>query len=79
MTHYEDISYFFDHRITKIFIEALTIFQNGSILAKRGTLNLVFMAKFNNIPIVAHGGSWNYCGYAPIDYKSLEEKYGPSL
>ena len=73
---YQDLSYFLEESITKIFIEAEYIFSNGSILAKQGSLNVALMGKYHNIPVVAVGGSWLYNCWAPVNDQDLEERYG---
>lgn len=73
---YQDISYFFEGTVTKIFIEAEYIFSNGSILAQQGALNIALLGKYYNIPVVSVGGSWLYNGWAPVSHEALEERYG---
>lgn len=75
--HYQDVSYFLEGAITKIFIKADYLFANGSLLAKKGALNIVLLGQYYNIPIVACGGSWNYNGWSPLSESALSEKYGP--
>lgn len=65
---YSDLSYFLEGSVTKIFIEAEYIFANGSILAKSGALNVAIMGNYYNIPVIAVGGSWLYCGcWGPVN------------
>lgn len=63
---YADVTYFLEGSITKLFLEGLYIFANGSMLAKKGSLNLVLLAEYYHIPVVGCGGSWNYNGWAPL-------------
>jgi hypothetical protein len=74
--HYPDISYFLEGTVTKIFCQADFIFSNGSILAKKGALNIVLMGQYFNIPVVGCGGSWNFNGWSPLSEDALKEKYG---
>ena len=76
MCRYQDLSYFLEGTITKIFIEADYIFSNGSILAKQGSLNVALMGKYHNIPVVAVGGSWHFNSWGPVSEEALEERYG---
>lgn len=73
---YSDITYFLEGSVTKIFIEAQYIFANGSILAKKGTLNLVLLAEYYHIPVVGFGGSWSYNGWTPLSESALFDRYG---
>jgi translation initiation factor 2B subunit (eIF-2B alpha/beta/delta family) len=36
------------------------------MLAKKGSFNIILLAKYFNIPVVACGGSYNYNGWAPL-------------
>lgn len=63
-------------KITKVICEGDMVFSNGSMLAKKGTLNLVLLAASYNLPIVGCTGSWNYNGWSPFSYEALAAKYG---
>lgn len=65
--------------MTKVFVEASFIFSNGSLLAKKGCLNIILLAIAKNIPIIGCSGSWNYCQFEAISEELLEEKYGPTV
>ena len=76
---YSDITYFLESSVTKIFLEAQYIFANGSFLAKKGSLNLVLLAEYYNVPVVGCGGSWNYNGWTPLTESALVDHYGESV
>lgn len=73
------MTYFLEGSITKLFLEGLYIFANGSMLAKKGSLNLILLAEYYHIPVVGCGGSWNYNGWAPLGESALVEHFGNDI
>ena len=79
LCRYEDVAVLLEDTVNKIFIEADVIFGNGSILAKRGSLNIVLLAKHYKKTIVGSCGSWTYCGDCPISDDEVEDIYGDTI
>jgi translation initiation factor 2B subunit (eIF-2B alpha/beta/delta family) len=65
--------------ISKVLIDGVVVFGNGSILARKGVSNIVEMAHYFVKTVVASCGTWNYCGECPMSERELEELYGEQV
>ena len=43
---YEDVAVLLEDTVRKVFVDCCVIFRNGNILAKKGALNIVLLAKY---------------------------------
>lgn len=73
---YEDVAVLLEDTVKKVFFDGFVVFSNGSILARKGTLNIVLLARYYGREVIGVCGSWNYCGDAPMSDLELEDKYG---
>ena len=51
---YEDTAFILEQVVDKLIIQANIVFANGSILAKKGTLNMILMAKHFKVITVGY-------------------------
>lgn len=62
---YEDAAIALEQCVDKMIFEANIVFSNGSMLVKKGILNLILLAKHFKVLVIGYCGSWRFCRESP--------------